>query len=205
MTRWTRALAVIAMLAPALPAAAQNYPSRPIRAIASQGAGGLSDLFMRALGQDLGPALGTSIVVEDRAGAEGTIGAKACAESAPDGYTICILPDQAFVTNPFLPGADSDPMNAPDADRATVLPHPDFRGERFAGRQIVRRARETRQVQARHIQLHGALGVEGRLHGAASTKRTAPTSCACRSRAAAMPSPACSTAPRKSPSSASAI
>jgi tripartite-type tricarboxylate transporter receptor subunit TctC len=112
MKRWTRALALAALLAPALawPAAAQNYPSHPIRAIASQGPGGLSDLFMRALGQDLGPALGTSIVVEDRAGADGTIGAKACAESAPDGYTICILPDTVFVTNPFLPGADFDPM-----------------------------------------------------------------------------------------------
>jgi len=127
MTRWTRALAVIAMLAPALPAAAQNYPSRPIRAIASQGAGGLSDLFMRALGQDLGPALGTSIVVEDRAGAEGTIGAKACAESAPDGYTICILPDQAFVTNPFLPSADWDPMT-----HLTPIARPYFLTQIFA-------------------------------------------------------------------------
>ena len=111
MNRWTRALAIIALLAPALPAAAQNYPSRPIRAIASQGPGGLSDLFMRALGQQLGPALGSSIVVEDRVGAEGTIGAKACADSATDGYTICILPDTVFVTNPFLPGADFDPIN----------------------------------------------------------------------------------------------
>jgi tripartite-type tricarboxylate transporter receptor subunit TctC len=112
MTRWTRALALAALLAPALPAlaAAQNYPSHPIRAIASQGPGGLSDLFMRALGQYLGPDLGTSIVVEDRAGADGTIGAKACAEAAPDGYTVCILPDTAFVTNPFLPGADFDPI-----------------------------------------------------------------------------------------------
>ena len=65
------------------------------------------------------------IVVEDRVGAEGTIGAKVCAEAAPDGYTICILPGEAFVTNPFIPGADSDPMTAPDADRAAVLPHPD--------------------------------------------------------------------------------
>ena len=113
MARWTHALALAALLGPALtlPAAAQNYPSHPIRAIASQGAGGLSDLFMRALGQQLGPALGTSIVVEDRAGAEGTIGARACADAAPDGYTICILPDTAFVTNPFLPGADFDPIN----------------------------------------------------------------------------------------------
>jgi len=107
----TRALA-LAVLLPVLqqPAAAQNYPSHPIRAIASQGPGGLSDLFMRALGQSLGPDLGTSIVVEDRAGADGVIGAKACAEAAADGYTICILPDTVFVTDPFLPGADWDPM-----------------------------------------------------------------------------------------------
>jgi tripartite-type tricarboxylate transporter receptor subunit TctC len=112
MRRWYRIVALLVLTALPLPAGAQNYPTRPIKAIASQGPGGLSDLFMRALGDQLGPALGTSIVVEDRTGAEGTIGAKACAESAPDGYTICILPDQVFVTNPFLPGADFDPMNA---------------------------------------------------------------------------------------------
>src|SRR5579862_4355382 len=109
MHRWS---AILALLAPAVltwPAAAQDYPTRPIRAIASQGPGGLSDLFMRALGDQLGPALGTSIVVEDRAGADGTVGAKACADAAPDGYTICIITDQALVINPFLPGADFDP------------------------------------------------------------------------------------------------
>jgi tripartite-type tricarboxylate transporter receptor subunit TctC len=107
---WYRIVALLVLTALPLPAGAQNYPSRPIRAIASQGPGGLSDLFMRALGDQMGPALGTSIVVEDRTGAEGTIGAKACADTAPDGYTICILPDQTFVTNPFLPGADFDPI-----------------------------------------------------------------------------------------------
>src|SRR5208282_6877227 len=110
MHRWTLAVALVVLLAPSLSAAAADYPSRPIQAIASQGPGGLSDLFMRALGDQMGPALGTSIVVEDRTGAEGTIGAKACADAAPDGYTICILPDQTFVTNPFLPGADFDPI-----------------------------------------------------------------------------------------------
>src|ERR1700728_4009790 len=55
MCRWIRALALHPLLAPTLPAgaAAQDYPTRPIRAIASQGAGGFSDLFMRALGQEL--------------------------------------------------------------------------------------------------------------------------------------------------------
>jgi tripartite-type tricarboxylate transporter receptor subunit TctC len=109
MRRRCRLLPLIVLAAMTLPAAADDYPSRPIRAIASQGAGGLSDLFMRALGDQMGPALGTSIVVEDRAGAEGTIGAKACADAAPDGYTICILPGEAIVINPIIQPSDFDP------------------------------------------------------------------------------------------------
>jgi tripartite-type tricarboxylate transporter receptor subunit TctC len=108
-------LATLALAALALPgaAAAQDFPSRPIRAIASQGPGGLSDLFMRAIADGMGAAHLGTIVVEDRVGAEGTIGAKACAEAAPDGYTICILPDQAFTTNPIIhPEANFDPFKA---------------------------------------------------------------------------------------------
>ncbi len=105
--------ALLALIVLPLPAMAQNYPSRPIKAIASQGPGGLSDLFMRALGDQLGAALGASIVVEDRAGAEGTIGAQACAAAAPDGYTICILPGEAVTINPIIqPNADFDPAKS---------------------------------------------------------------------------------------------
>jgi tripartite-type tricarboxylate transporter receptor subunit TctC len=109
MRRRYRLLPLIVLIAATLPAAADDYPSRPIRAIASQGPGGLSDLFMRALGDQMGQALGTAIVVEDRAGAEGTIGAKACADAAPDGYTICILPGEAIVINPIIQPSDFDP------------------------------------------------------------------------------------------------
>ncbi len=115
MYRWTHAAALVGGLAAVLPAAAsaQNFPSRPIRAIASQGPGGLSDLFMRAVADAVGEAHQGTIVVEDRVGAEGTIGAKACAESAPDGYTICILPGNAITTNPIIhPEADFDPTKA---------------------------------------------------------------------------------------------
>ncbi len=111
MRRWILALLALAVLP--LPAVAQNYPTRPIKAIASQGPGGLSDIFMRALGDQLGPALGTSIVVEDRAGAEGTIGAQACAAAAPDGYTICILPGETVTINPIIqPNSDFDPAKS---------------------------------------------------------------------------------------------
>ena len=94
-------------------AAAQSYPNRPIRVIASQGAGGLSDVWMRAVADQLGPILGGTVVIEDRAGAAGTIGARACSESAPDGYTFCIISTEAMVINPVInPVAGFDPMKS---------------------------------------------------------------------------------------------
>ncbi len=115
MHRWARALALVVMLAPApaLPAAAQDYPTRPIRVIASQGAGGLSDVWMRAVADQLGPILGGTVVIEDRAGAAGTIGARACSESAPDGYTFCIISTEAMVINPVInPVSGFEPMKS---------------------------------------------------------------------------------------------
>lgn len=106
----SRSLALLVVLAIAAPAAAADYPARPIRAIASQGPGGLSDIWMRALAEELGPLLGQSVVVEDRMGAAGSIGARVCAEAPPDGYTICILPAEAMVINPVIsPIAGFDP------------------------------------------------------------------------------------------------
>jgi tripartite-type tricarboxylate transporter receptor subunit TctC len=115
MYRWARAAALAGVLVTVLPAiaSAQDFPSRPIRAIASQGPGGLSDLFMRGIASAMGAAHLGTLVVEDRAGAEGTVGAKACAEAAPDGYTICILPGNAITTNPIIhPEDDFDPTKA---------------------------------------------------------------------------------------------
>ena len=83
-------------------AIADNYPDRPIRAIASQGPGGLSDVFMRALADELGPEIGGTVVVENRVGAAGSIGARACADAPPDGYTICILNNESMVINPII-------------------------------------------------------------------------------------------------------
>ena len=97
-----RALALLMLLASAMPAAADNYPSRPIRAIVPQGPGGLSDVFMRALAEQLGPALGQTIVVENKVGAAGSLGAKACADSAPDGYTLCVLNNESMAVNPWI-------------------------------------------------------------------------------------------------------
>ncbi|MEX2033893.1 MAG: tripartite tricarboxylate transporter substrate binding protein [Xanthobacteraceae bacterium] len=113
MRRLTRALVTVALLAPISPAVAQNYPNRPIRAIASQGPGGLSDIWMRAVADQMGAEIGGTIVVEDRVGAAGTIGARACGESPPDGYTICIIPVEAMAINPIInPVAGWDPKKS---------------------------------------------------------------------------------------------
>jgi tripartite-type tricarboxylate transporter receptor subunit TctC len=113
MRCWLRAFALLAVVAPCSPALSQDYPSRPIRVIASQGAGGLSDVWMRAVADELGPVLGGTVVVEDRAGAAGSIGARACGEAEPDGYTYCILPAEPITTNPVInPIAGFDPAKS---------------------------------------------------------------------------------------------
>jgi tripartite-type tricarboxylate transporter receptor subunit TctC len=80
----------------------QDYPARPIRVIATSSAGGTSDIFMRALGDEMQKSLGQPIVLENRPGGAFNIGARACAEAAPDGYTICIIPGEPLVFNQFL-------------------------------------------------------------------------------------------------------
>ncbi len=113
MRRWGYLFAVVVWAAPVAQAAAQDYPTRPVRVIASQGAGGLSDIWMRAVADEMTPILGQSVVVEDRAGAAGSIGARACGEAPPDGYTFCILPAEPIVTNPVInPIAGFDPVKS---------------------------------------------------------------------------------------------
>ncbi|MBM3529192.1 MAG: tripartite tricarboxylate transporter substrate binding protein [Alphaproteobacteria bacterium] len=91
--------------------AQDNYPNRPIRVITSQGTGGLSDVWMRAVVEQVGSILGGTVVVENRSGAAGTIGARACSDAAPDGYTFCMISTEAMVINPVInPVPGFDPM-----------------------------------------------------------------------------------------------
>ncbi len=77
-----------ALLAAPAALAQQNYPQKPIRYIVPFPAGGIADVFARIIGGRLGEAWGQPVVVENRAGAGGNIGAELVARSAPDGYTI---------------------------------------------------------------------------------------------------------------------
>ena len=78
-----------AALCAALPAlaAAQNYPARPIRIVVPFSAGGPADITARNIAPRMGELLGQNIIVDNRAGATGIIGADHVAKAAPDGYT----------------------------------------------------------------------------------------------------------------------
>lgn len=82
--------------------AAGSYPDRPLRLVVPFPAGGATDLMARALAQGLGEKLGQSVVVENRGGAGGSIGAEAVATAAPDGYTLLYSTMGVLTINPSL-------------------------------------------------------------------------------------------------------
>ena len=79
-----------------LPAAAQTYPARPIKYICPWPAGGSTDVVMRSLAEAAGRHLGQAIIVENRPGAGGTLGALDLVNAKPDGYTVAQLPHGVF-------------------------------------------------------------------------------------------------------------
>src|ERR1044071_6554602 len=95
-------LIALALLCGACPGQAQDYPARPIRVITVTSAGGTSDIFMRALADEMHKGLGQPIVIENRPGGAFNIGARACTEAAPDGYTVCLLPAEPIAFNQYI-------------------------------------------------------------------------------------------------------
>ena len=91
----------VAMLLSAAADAQDTYPSRPIKLIVPYPAGGGTDIVGRILGQRLHESLGQPIVIDNRGGAGGTLGTAAAAKSAPDGYTLVLVPT-SHVINPSI-------------------------------------------------------------------------------------------------------
>jgi tripartite-type tricarboxylate transporter receptor subunit TctC len=84
-----------------VPAQAQTWPTKPIKIIVSQAAGGTPDIICRLLADRLGTALGQQIVVEDRPGGANVVGASAAAHAPADGYTLFFATAAALVSNPY--------------------------------------------------------------------------------------------------------
>jgi tripartite-type tricarboxylate transporter receptor subunit TctC len=102
LARHLAALFIAAAVAAPLGAQAQAYPSKPVRMIVNFPPGGSVDFMGRLIAQKLSEVLGQPVVVENRAGASGNIGAEAVAAAPADGYTLLMTNGATLVTNPHL-------------------------------------------------------------------------------------------------------
>ncbi len=108
--RALRAAAAILCSLAAAAAAAQGYPTKPIRLLVPLAAGSTADIVSRYAGQELAKAIGQPVVIENKPGAGGTIAMAELARSAPDGYTIAFASQGTLVFNQAIyakPGYDS--------------------------------------------------------------------------------------------------
>src|SRR6266508_217337 len=94
------AVVLVALVALATPGLAE-YPERPVTIVVPFVPGGANDIVVRILTEPLGKALGQTVVVENRGGAGGSIGAVAVAHAQPDGYTL-LMGSTSFAVNPSL-------------------------------------------------------------------------------------------------------
>jgi tripartite-type tricarboxylate transporter receptor subunit TctC len=108
----------IALLACGLPAAAQDYPTRPVKIVVPFAAGSSTDLLARVLGRDFQRQLGQPFVVENKAGADGSIAAQSVATSDADGYTLFVTTHSSQAANvsllkslPYDPLKDFTPIS----------------------------------------------------------------------------------------------
>ena len=85
-----------------LPAVAAEYPDRPVRMIVPFTPAGATDMLARLVGERLGAKLGQSVVIDNRAGAGGNVGAEIAARAAPDGYTLLMGPASIYAISATL-------------------------------------------------------------------------------------------------------
>src|SRR5262247_1804770 len=107
---WLGVMVMSAVLAANAPAWAQSYPARPVRMLIAFPGGGTIDTLGRILAQKLTEAWGQNVVIENRPGAGGNIGAAAAAKSAPDGYTLHFGAQTLAINVTLQPSKEFDPV-----------------------------------------------------------------------------------------------
>jgi tripartite-type tricarboxylate transporter receptor subunit TctC len=118
---------------------AQSYPTKTVRIIVGLAPGGTTDVFTRTLAQRLTEAWGQTVIVENRPGASGMIGAEAVAKAAPDGYTLLVSPQTSLAVAPALYGKapydtakDFAPVSLLGSTPLVMIVHPSFPAKSFA-------------------------------------------------------------------------
>jgi tripartite-type tricarboxylate transporter receptor subunit TctC len=129
LSSWVLGACVAALAGSAF--AQQGYPSRTVRFIAPLAPGGPSDILARTLAQLIAPGLGQPVVVENRTGAGGTIGADAVAKSPADGHTMLLMAVSTYTINaslykklPFDPRKDLTPVSVLASATYILAVHP---------------------------------------------------------------------------------